>query len=85
MSEPGGPPFAGWSDGPPSLFGDCGSEVEGFAGSKSPPGVGITITREMLSIKSPGIGILPKYIDLIVGRKARILINADHPVTWDAI
>lgn len=46
---------------------------------------GATITRDMLVIKSPGIGILPKYIDLIVGRQARSLIKADHPVTWDAI
>jgi sialic acid synthase SpsE len=47
--------------------------------------VGTTITRDMLSIKSPGIGILPKYIELIVGRQARILIEADHPLTWNAI
>ena len=46
---------------------------------------GTTITQEMLIIKSPGIGILPKYIDLIVGRQARTLIDADHPVTWDTI
>jgi sialic acid synthase SpsE/protoporphyrinogen oxidase len=46
---------------------------------------GVTITRDMLSIKSPGIGILPKYIDLIVGRQARTMIEADHPVTWDTI
>lgn len=47
--------------------------------------LGTKITEEMLVIKSPGIGILPKYMDLIVGRKARVLIDADHPVTWDAI
>ena len=46
---------------------------------------GITITQEMLIIKSPGIGILPKYIDLIVGRQARTFIDADHPVTWNTI
>jgi len=46
---------------------------------------GTTIAREMLIIKSPGIGILPKYIDLIVGRQARAHINADHPITWDTI
>ncbi len=54
-----------------------------FARVKIPAGV--TITRDMLVIKSPGIGILPKYIDLIIGREARTLIEADHPVTWDAI
>lgn len=46
---------------------------------------GTTITMDMLVIKSPGIGILPKYIDLIVGRQARMPIDADHPVTWDTI
>ena len=46
---------------------------------------GTTITREMLIIKSPGIGLLPKYIELIVGRLARVLIEADHPITWDTI
>jgi sialic acid synthase SpsE len=46
---------------------------------------GTTITRDMLVIKSPGIGILPKYIELIVGRQARRLIDADHPVTWDTV
>lgn len=46
---------------------------------------GTVITGEMLVVKSPGIGILPKYIDLIVGREARVTIKADHPVTWDLI
>jgi N,N'-diacetyllegionaminate synthase len=46
---------------------------------------GTTITKEMLVIKSPGVGILPKYIDLIVGRQARLLIEADHPVTWSNV
>ena len=46
---------------------------------------GETITKDMLIIKSPGIGMLPKYIDLIIGRKARIDINEDHPITWESI
>lgn len=47
--------------------------------------VGSIITSDMLTIKSPGIGILPKYLDLIIGRPARVDIDADHPVTWDTI
>lgn len=47
--------------------------------------VGVTITKQMLTVKSPGIGLLPKYIDLIVGRKAQKRIEADHPVTWASI
>lgn len=46
---------------------------------------GVVITRDMVVIKSPGIGILPKYLDLIVGRQARTFIDADHPIIWDAI
>ena len=54
-----------------------------FARTRIP--VGTTITKEMLTIKSPGIGILPKYLDLIIGRQSRVEIDADHPVTWGAI
>lgn len=54
-----------------------------FASEHIPAGT--IITAEMLTIKSPGIGIMPKYIDLVVGRPARADIDADHPVTWEAI
>jgi len=54
-----------------------------FAHTRIPAGT--TITKEMLTIKSPGIGILPKYLDLIIGRQARVEIDADHPVTWGSI
>lgn len=46
---------------------------------------GEVITRDMLIIKSPGMGILPKYMDLVIGRKARANIEADYPITWEAI
>lgn len=54
-----------------------------FARTRIPAGT--VITKEMLTIKSPGIGILPKYIDLIVGRTAQDSIDEDHPVTWGKI
>ena len=41
-----------------------------------------SITEEMLSIKRPGTGISPKFYDIIVGRKARIDIMEDEPITW---
>ncbi len=46
---------------------------------------GELITEEMLIIKSPGIGILPKYMNLLVGRVARDDIKADYPVTWEKV
>lgn len=47
--------------------------------------VGSVIVPEMLSVKSPGIGILPKYLDLIVGRTAQQTIRKDYPIQWDSI
>jgi len=46
---------------------------------------GTTITREMLIIKRPGYGIPPKFVDVVVGRQARVDIPADTPITWDMI
>ena len=46
---------------------------------------GTTITGEMLAILRPAIGLQPKYIDVIVGRKARVDINRYEPITWDNI
>ena len=42
-------------------------------------------TKEMLEIKSPGIGMLPKYLDIIIGRPAKDDIPSDYPITWDSI
>jgi sialic acid synthase SpsE len=47
--------------------------------------VGTILSKEMVIIKSPGIGILPKYLDLIIGRPVREAIKKDHPITWDTI
>jgi N,N'-diacetyllegionaminate synthase len=46
---------------------------------------GTFITEEMLDIKRPGIGIEPKYLDLIVGRKARRNIKKDCILNWDMV
>ena len=43
---------------------------------------GHLITKENIIIKGPGGGILPKYIDVILGKKVREDIYADHPITW---
>ncbi len=46
---------------------------------------GAVLTRDMLSIKGPGGGILPKYLDIVLGRQAQRDIDEDHPITWDDI
>ena len=46
---------------------------------------GTEITREMLTIKRPGFGIKPKYVDTLVGRRARVDIDEDDIITWDMV
>lgn len=36
-----------------------------------------------ISIKGPGGGILPKYLDLILNKKINSNINADMPIRWE--
>jgi N,N'-diacetyllegionaminate synthase len=44
-----------------------------------------TITRDMLTTKRPGYGVKPKDIDLLVGRLARVDIEADDVITWEMV
>lgn len=46
---------------------------------------GTVITREMLTVKRPGFGIKPKFIDALVGRVAKQDIEDDDIITWDMI
>jgi N,N'-diacetyllegionaminate synthase len=46
---------------------------------------GTKVTRDMLTTKRPGYGIKPKDIDLLVGRLARVDIEADDVVTWEML
>jgi sialic acid synthase SpsE/protoporphyrinogen oxidase len=46
---------------------------------------GDVVTEHMVAIKGPGGGILPKYLELVVGRPARADIEEDFPLTWDDI
>lgn len=43
---------------------------------------GEIITQDMIIIKGPGGGILPKFLDIIIGRAARAKIEVDNPITW---
>jgi N,N'-diacetyllegionaminate synthase len=46
---------------------------------------GTVITRGMLTTKRPGYGVRPKDIDVLVGRTARIDIEADDVITWEMV
>jgi sialic acid synthase SpsE len=46
---------------------------------------GQVISAEMIAIKGPGGGILPRYRDIIIGRVARADIAEDYPITWSVI
>jgi N,N'-diacetyllegionaminate synthase len=46
---------------------------------------GTLITRNMLSIKRPGMGIEPKYFEQVIGRVANTDIPAEDTVYWDYI
>lgn len=46
---------------------------------------GTIITEDMVGILRPGVGLKPKYLDLVVGRKAQVGIRAHEPITWDKI
>ncbi len=46
---------------------------------------GTIITKDMLCIKRPGSGIPPRFIDIVVGRKAQSDIRQDEIITWDKV
>jgi sialic acid synthase SpsE len=46
---------------------------------------GTTLTRAMLTYKRPGTGISPRFLDLVVGRVARVHIPEDTTLTWDML
>lgn len=53
--------------------------------AKKDIGRGTKITKDMLSIIRPVRSIEPKYLDMIVGRKAQIDIKALDEITWEKI
>ena len=46
---------------------------------------GETITREMLMVKRPGLGISPHFINQIIGRKAKTDLDQDTWIVWDHV
>jgi N,N'-diacetyllegionaminate synthase len=46
---------------------------------------GTVIARPMLTYKRPGTGISPRFLEMVVGRVARIDIAEDTTLTWDMV
>jgi len=46
---------------------------------------GATITREMIAVKRPGTGIEPKFLNTVIGKKAKKNIKEDEVITWEMI
>lgn len=46
---------------------------------------GTEITPEMIALITPGGGISPKYVDIAIGRKTKVDIQAGDVITWDMI
>ncbi|KYK28207.1 MAG: N-acetylneuraminate synthase family protein [Theionarchaea archaeon] len=46
---------------------------------------GTTITKDMLTVKRPGFGVRPKFLDIVVGRKAKEDIKRDEWITWEKV
>jgi len=46
---------------------------------------GRVIKNDMLVIKGPGGGLLPRYLEIVVGREARQDIEEGYPITWENI
>jgi sialic acid synthase SpsE len=46
---------------------------------------GMRLAVEMLACKRPGTGISPKYLDQVVGRRAKVNILADEVLQWEML
>jgi N,N'-diacetyllegionaminate synthase len=46
---------------------------------------GSVLERDMLTVKRPGYGIAPKYLELVLGRSLRVDGEADDILTWEMV
>ncbi len=46
---------------------------------------GTVLTPEHLTVKRPGFGIKPKYLDVIVGRTVKVDVEYDDILLWDML
>ena len=47
--------------------------------------VGDIFTNDNLKIIRPGDGLAPKFIDVVIGKKAKVSIKAGTPLNWDIL
>ena len=46
---------------------------------------GTRLTKDMILVKRPAFGIKPRFLDVVVGTKAKTDIEQGEPITWDMI
>jgi sialic acid synthase SpsE len=46
---------------------------------------GAAITPDMVVILRPGTGLLPKFLDVVIGRRAAVDIASQEPITWEKL
>jgi sialic acid synthase SpsE len=46
---------------------------------------GEVFTNDNLKIIRPGDGLAPKFIDIVIGKKAKVFIKAGTPLNWDIL
>jgi sialic acid synthase SpsE/protoporphyrinogen oxidase len=46
---------------------------------------GEMLNKKNITIKGPAGGILPKYLNIVLGRRAKFNIEVDEPITWETI
>ncbi len=46
---------------------------------------GTVITRDKVVVKRPALGVHPKDLDVVVGKKARVNIKKDRWITWESL
>ena len=46
---------------------------------------GEIITEDMLDIKRPAVGLEPAYMNIVVGRKAKVSIKSGEPITFEKL
>ncbi|MBP7088039.1 MAG: N-acetylneuraminate synthase [Candidatus Omnitrophica bacterium] len=53
--------------------------------ANQPIAKGTKIKKEMLALKRPEIGLRPKYLEYLVGKRAARNINKDQALTWSLV
>jgi sialic acid synthase SpsE len=46
---------------------------------------GTVLSAEMVTVKRPGFGIPPKFMDLVLGRPLKVDVEEDEILTWDMV